>query len=84
MKNKILIKVYVMCLSEEYDIYIPTNESIKAVIELIVKSVLELSDGRLPQTNQYCLIDCENNSLYNYSLIVRNTNMVNGKKLILI
>lgn len=84
MKNKILVKVYVVSISEEYDIYIPTNESIKGIIGLIVKSVSELSDGVLPVNDNYCLLNCENNFLYNYSSIVRNTDITNGKKLFLI
>lgn len=84
MKNKILIKVYVVSISEEYDIYVPVNESIKGIIALIVKSVSELSDGVINSNDNYCLLDCENNFLYNYSSIVRNTNIINGKKLFLI
>lgn len=84
MKNKILIKIYVIALSEEYEIYIPTNESVKTVIELIVKSVSELSDGRLNVNDQYCLMDCETNILYNFPLIIRDTNIMNAKKLFLI
>lgn len=84
MKNKLLINVYVLSLSEEYEIYIPANESVKAVVDLIVKSVTELSDGRLDKNSKYCLLDCESNMVYNYSLIIRNTNIINGKKLILI
>lgn len=84
MKNKVLIRVYVVCLSEEYDIYIPVNESIKTIINLIVKSVSELSDNRLEPSENYCLLDCENNQLYSYATIVRNTNIVNGKKMFLI
>ena len=84
MKNKILINVYVLCLSEEYEIYIPTNESVKEVINLIVKSVYELSDGRINLDNNYCLLDCDSNNVYNYSSIVRDTNIINGKKVILI
>ena len=35
MKNKILIYVYVPTLDETYEVYIPVNESIKVVSELI-------------------------------------------------
>lgn len=84
MKNKILIIVYVLSLSEEYEIYIPTNESVKEVVNLIVRSIYELSDGRLNLENNYCLLDCDSNVLYNYSSIIRDTNIVNGKKTILI
>ena len=84
MKNKILIKVNVICISEEYDIYIPVNASVKGVIDLIVKSVTELSDGLLNVNDNYCLLNCENNVLYNYSSIIRDTDITNGKKLFLI
>ena len=84
MKNKILIKVYVLCLSEEYELYIPTNESIKGIINLIVKSVFELCDGRLNINDNFCLLESETNSLYPYDVIVRDTNIKNGKYLVLI
>jgi len=84
MKNKVLIKVYVVSISEEYEIYVPTNESIKGVINLIVKSVYELSDGRIDMNDRYCLVDCDTNTMYNYSIIVRDTNIINGKKIFLI
>ena len=84
MKNKVLIKVYAISISEEFEIYIPTNESIKTVIDLIVKSVFELSDGRIISNQNYCLLDCDTNILYNYSQIIRNTNITNGKKIFLV
>ena len=84
MKNKLLIKVYDVSLSLEFDIYIPVNESIKMVIELIVKTISELSDNRLKEDVKYCLFDSETNTLYNYASIVRDTNINNGKKLFLV
>lgn len=84
MKNKILIKVYVVSVSQELDVYIPTNESVKTVIDLIVKSVVELSDNRFNINGNYCLLDCETSYLYNYSSIIRDTNIKNGNKLFLI
>ena len=84
MKNKILVKVYVVSLSEMFEIYIPVNETIKTITKLIVKSVDELSDGRFPTNGNYCLIDCDSNTIYNYSTIVRDTNIMNIKKLFLI
>lgn len=84
MKNKILINLYVSYLDEIYEIFIPTNESIKKVVDLIVKSVFDLSDGVLDLTIHYNLIDPLNSEIYKESSIVRDTNIVNGKKVILI
>lgn len=84
MKNKVLISVYIPSICEQYELFIPINESIKKVVDLIVKSVIELSDGALVENNNYALIDPENSIIYDMSFIVRNTNIKNYKKLILI
>ena len=36
MKNKILIKLYVPFIDEIYELFIPTNESVKKVVDLVV------------------------------------------------
>ena len=43
--NKILISVYVLTIEEEYDMFIPINENMKNVLNLIQQTVVELSDG---------------------------------------
>ena len=84
MKNKILIEIYVPSIDEEYEIYIPTNESIKKVLELIVKSVFELSDSNLSLEQQHYLLDPDTSSIYMNDQIIRDTNIKNSKKIILV
>ena len=84
MKNKILIKVYVPSIDEEYEIYIPVNETINKVLELILKSVSELSDDNLDLNQKHYLLDPDTSLTYNKSDIVRDTNIKNSKKLVLV
>lgn len=84
MKNKVLVKVYVPSIDEEYEIYIPTNESIKKVLELIVKSVYELSDSNLNQEVNHYILDPDTSNIYMNDQIIRDTNIKNSKKIILI
>lgn len=84
MKNKVLVKVYVPSIDEEYEIYIPTNETIKKVLELIVKSVYELSDSNLDQEAKHYILDPDTSNIYTNDLIIRDTNIKNSKKIILI
>jgi len=84
MKNKILIKLYVPTLDFEYEIFIPTNEIIKKVVDLIVKSVDELCDDALPDDTPYYLFDPETSQIYANASVVRDTNIINDKKIILI
>ena len=83
MKNKVLINLYVSVIDEEYEIFIPVNESIRKVIDLIIKSIMEISDNALPMHNDYCLMDPETSVIYDFSTIVRNTNIRNNKKVVL-
>ena len=84
MKNKVLVKVYVPSIDEEYEIYIPTNESVKKVLELIVKSVYELSDSNLDTEKPHYIFDPETSGIYTEELIIRDTNIKNDKKIILV
>ena len=83
MKNKILIKVYVPNIDDEFEVFIPSNESIKKIIDIIVKSINELSSNILSSKN-YCLLDLETSKIYNFVKLVRNTNIRNGSKIILL
>ena len=84
MKNKILVKIYVSDIDEEYEIYIPVNETINKVLELVIKSVSELSDNNLDSNKTYHLLDPESSIIYDNSNIVRDTNIKNNKKIVLI
>lgn len=84
MKNKVLVKVYVPSIDEEYEIYIPTNETINKVLELIIKSVSELSDDNLDLNQKHYLLDPTTSLTYDNSYIIRDTNIKNSKKIILV
>ena len=84
MKNKVLVKVYVSSIDEQYEIYIPTNETIKKVLELIVKSVYELSDANLDQESKHYILDPDTSIVYTNEQIIRDTNIKNSKKIILV
>lgn len=84
MKNKVLVKIYVPSIDEEYEIYIPTNENIKQVMDLIVKSIYELSDSNLDINKNHYLLDPDTANVYQLGLIVRDTNIKNSKKIILV
>ena len=84
MKNKVLVNVYVPSIDENYELYIPINETVKKVIELLVKSIYELSDSTLNQEDKHYLLDPTNSNIYMDDQLIRDTNIRNSKKIILI
>ena len=83
MKNKFLIKLIVPVLNQEFEIFIPANERICKIRELLVKSVADLSDTDFDTSKTYSLIDPELGTIYDSRVVVRDTNIVNLKRVIM-
>lgn len=84
MKNKILINIYVPSLNEEYELFVSINESINKNLELIVKIIEEYSDSNFNVTGDHFLINPNTCTIYNDSLILRDTDIRNGAMVLLI
>jgi hypothetical protein len=82
--NKLLISVYVPLLEEKYDVLIPINKKIGTVRNLIIDTIFELSGGNLKNVDSLKLYDKENGRNYDNDLYVKNSQIVNGTKLILL
>lgn len=83
MNNKVLIGLIIPNLDEKYDIYLPINKKIGSIIELLQKAVFELSNGIYVATNITFLYNYETGEKYDINEIVKNTNIRNGSKLVL-
>ncbi|MGM9877631.1 MAG: hypothetical protein ACI33S_03180 [Bacilli bacterium] len=83
MKNKVLTEIYLSGLDEKFNVYLPLNKNIANIIELTCKAISEYK--RI--TN----IDYKKLSLYNHDtalkyspdLLIRDSNIRNGTRLIL-
>ena len=84
MKNKVLVKIYVPSIDSEYEIYIPVNETIKKVLDLLIKSIYELSDSNFNNEANHYIMDPKSGLVYEIDYIIRDTNIRNGSKIILI
>ncbi len=83
MMNKILVTVVVPMIEEEYDIYIPVSKIIDVAINLIVKTVNELSEGHYQIKQNPILMDSNGNAFVK-GYTVKESGIKNGDKLILI
>lgn len=78
--NKLLINLYVLSLGKEFEVYMPVNEKIGNISRLLNSSMFEVADEK----KNYILFNAESGVSYNNNDIVRNTDIKNGSKLILI
>ena len=82
MNNKILVKIIIPEIDEEYDLFIPINIRIGTVIKLLNESLKELSQGMFTVDNKKLLYNCKDATPYNLNDLVRNTNIRNGSVVI--
>ena len=83
LKNKILIELLVPQIEEKYDIYVPINKKVGTIIELIQKSIFELTDGEYIATNTAFLYNSFTGEKYDINKIVKDTDIRSGIRLVL-
>ena len=84
MMNKVLIKLYVPTLGENYDIYIQVNEMVWKVNRLIVKLISDMSNDNFSIDKDYALINIDTGMIYNNNDIIINTDIRNASRLLLV
>lgn len=83
-KNKILIRLYVPLIEKSYDLYIPINKKIGTVKSLIEKGLNELTDGSYIASKETNFYSKETGAIYDVNQTVRDTDLQNASKIILI
>jgi len=82
--NKILIKLYVPMLEEEYEVWIPPNKKIHTVIGLLVKAVNEFSGGQYTPNKLPELYNKATGKCYDINLTVSESDIKNSSDIILL
>ena len=83
MKNKILIKIYFLQLDDTFELYIPINKNIANIIELICKAISEMKNIEKIDYNNLALYNHDTSIIYSPDIIIKNSNIKNGTRLIL-
>lgn len=84
MENKVLIKLIVPDLDETFDIFIPVNELIWKVKKIVAKTIFDILNLEMGESNTYILINRQNSRIYQNNEIIINTDIRNGSEIILL
>lgn len=84
MKNKVLIKVIVPEVDNEFDIFIPVNEVIWKIKKLVSKCITDLTGSNFDFSKEYIFINVRTNKIYGENEIIANTDIRNATELVLI
>lgn len=80
--NKFLVKVYVPLLDSNYDVWIPNSKRVKDIVYYISAMLKNLTDGEFEIKN-YNLINRFNGNIYDYNLLINETDIKNSTELII-
>ena len=83
--KKILVSIFVLTLGEKYDLFIPIDMKLLDALNLIQKSIKELSDGEyIVKPEDKILIYNEDGNMINTANIVKFSGLKNGCKVMMI
>ena len=83
-KNKILICLYIPLIEKKYDLYIPINKKVGTIKKLIEEGLLEITENDYvisPETNFYSK---DTRQVYDVNQTVKDTDLKNGSRIILV
>ncbi len=84
MENKVLVKLLVPEIDEEYDLFLPINKKIGNIIDLLNKSIIELSSGTFEGNKYTELINSNTGEIYPINVLLKNTSIRNNTTLVLL
>lgn len=84
MNNKILIELIVPDIGERYNLFIPINRRVGSIIILLNKLLYEITNGVFFINNDRTLYNRFTGEEYQINDLIRNTNIRNGTKLVLL
>ena len=82
--NKVLVKIYVPMLEQQFDVKIPLDKELYKVIYLLIKAIYEISDSYYVPMELPQLYEKWTAHKYNMNLTVKENYIRNGSELILI
>lgn len=84
MNNKILIELEIPLIEKRYDLFIPINKKIGTVKNLIEYALVELTDSAYVPKDDSNFYSKETGEIFDVNKTVRDTNLRNGSRIILI
>ena len=83
-KNKILSELEIPLIERKYDLFVPVNKKVGTIKKLIEQALVDLSDGSYVIAEDTNLYSKETGAVYDVNKTVRDTDLKNGSRVILL
>lgn len=82
MNNKVLVKLIVPEMDLTFDVFIPVNELVWKVKELLFKCISDITSNDLSANGDFTLINKDSSRIYKNNEVVIDTDIRNSSELI--
>lgn len=82
--NKILLEVCVPIIEKKYEVFVPVSRSVEKITLIIIKSISEMNDGVFDNDPSLRLYYQKTGDLVPLNVIIKNSGLVNGSKVLLV
>lgn len=83
-KNKILIELEVPLIEKKYDLFIPINKKVGTIKTLLEEALKDITDDDYEIREDTNFYSKDTGEIYNVNETVRDTDLQNGSRIILI
>lgn len=84
MNNKILISLEIPLIETKYDLFVPINKKVGTIKTLIENSLQELTENAYTPREDSNFYSKETGEIYDVNKTIRDTDLKNGSRIILI
>ncbi len=84
MRNKVLVEITVPEIDQTYNAFLPINKKVGNILVLITKAISDMSNNNYQVSTTNALYNRITGEKYNTDDLIRETNIRNGTKLVLL
>lgn len=84
MNNKILVELQIPLIEKQFDLFIPINKKIGTIKNLVEQALVELTDNAYSPKEESNFYSKETGDIYDVNKTIRDTDLKNGSRIILI
>lgn len=84
MNNKILIELQIPLIEKQFDLFVPINKKIGTIKNLVEQALVELTDNAYTPKEESNFYSKETGDVYDVNRTVRDTDLKNGSRIILL
>ena len=80
LDNKVLVNLHILSLGKDFEVYLPVNEKIGVISRLLNSTMFDSNDSK----KSLVLYNAETGITYENNVLIRNTDIKNGSRLMLL